>query len=104
MAKFEKGQVANPIGRPKGASNKENKAIREMIVEALDELGGIEYLKQQAIDNPNAFMSLIAKVLPTQITGEGGGAIKMEDVTTPEQVEALKQFALLKYGLNPATI
>lgn len=91
-------------GRQKGVANKETKAIRDMIVQALDEIGGIEYLKTQALDNPNAFMSLIAKVLPTQITGEDGGAIQLQDVTTPEQIESLKQFALLKYGHKPITV
>lgn len=91
-------------GRQKGVANKETKAIRDMIVQALDEVGGIEYLKTQALDNPTAFMSLIAKVLPTQITGEGGGAVQIETKATPEQLEALKQWALLKHGTNPATV
>jgi len=62
-------------GRPKGAPNKENKILREMIVQALDELGGVEYLKAQAIDNPGPFMTLLGKVLPMQVTGEGGGPV-----------------------------
>lgn len=68
---FEKGNNLGS-GRPKGASNKETKAIREMIIEALDQLGGVDYLVQQAKDNPNAFIGLIAKVMPTQISGNLG--------------------------------
>jgi hypothetical protein len=32
------------IGRPPGAPNKETKLLREMILEALDANGGVEYL------------------------------------------------------------
>jgi ATP-dependent DNA helicase DinG len=49
--------------------------------EALDELGGVVYLVQQAKDNPNAFMSLIAKVLPTQITGDPDNPLIIKGVT-----------------------
>ena len=68
-------------GRKKGSLNKENKAIREMIIEALDELGGVDYLVTQAKDNPNAFMSLLAKVLPTQITGDPENPLVIKGVT-----------------------
>ena len=59
-------------GRPKGALNKENKALREMILQALDEQpgGGVGYLKIQASENPNAFMTLLGKVLPTTLAGD----------------------------------
>jgi hypothetical protein len=67
-------------GRPKGSVNKATKAIKEMILQALDEAhpdGGVAYLKKQANEQPVAFMSLIAKVMPTQLTGEDGGAIQV---------------------------
>lgn len=66
-------------GRPKGAKNKTTTKVKEMILAALDEAhpeGGIAYLKQQATANPAAFMTLVGKVLPLQVTGEDGGAIK----------------------------
>ena len=62
-------------GRPKGSPNKENKMLREMILQALDRNGGVDYLADQAIQNPKAFLSLLGRVLPMQVTGEGGGAI-----------------------------
>ena len=67
-------------GRPKGALNKETKAIREMVIEALDKAGGAEYLYQQSQSNPNAFISLIAKVMPTQITGDPNQPIEIKIV------------------------
>lgn len=43
-----------------------------MILQALDEQpgGGISYLKVQAAENPNAFLSLLGKVLPMQVQGD----------------------------------
>lgn len=65
-------------GRPKGAANRENKLLREMILQALDENGGVEYLAEQARNEPKAFLSLLGRVLPLQVTGEGGGALVVE--------------------------
>ena len=65
-------------GRTKGTPNKVTGELKEMIMGALSDAGGQEYLKKQAGENPNAFLSLIGKVLPYQITGEGGGPVKVE--------------------------
>jgi len=54
-------------GRPKGVPNKATKALKEMILGALDDAGGQDYLTKQASENPAAFMTLIGKVLPTQV-------------------------------------
>lgn len=62
-------------GRPKGIPNKVNGQLREMILNALDGAGGVDYLQRQAEANPSAFLSLIGKVLPMQVTGEGGGPV-----------------------------
>lgn len=43
-----------------------------MILEALDRKGGADYLVEQAGANPKAFLSLLGRVLPMQVTGEGG--------------------------------
>ncbi len=73
---FEKGNKrAIGKGRPPGVANKNTQMLREMILEALDNLGGTTYLMNQAVDNPTAFMTLIGKVLPLQVTGENGGAL-----------------------------
>lgn len=59
-------------GRPKGSINKENKALREMILQALDEQegGGVAYLKEQAQKSPASFLTLLGKVLPTTLAGD----------------------------------
>lgn len=63
-------------GRPKGAVAKSTALIRDMVSDALDELGGVDYLKKVAESHPGPFLGLIGKVMPVQITGEDGDAIK----------------------------
>lgn len=67
-------------GSRKGKPNKATAAIKDMIDKALREAGGVEYLKIQAIENPAAFMGLLGKILPKDITvgGTGGDSIKIE--------------------------
>lgn len=70
-------------GRKKGTPNKVSKALRESILEAAEqahEEGTVGYLKQQAKDNPTAFLSLLGKVLPSTIAGDPESPL--ETVTT----------------------
>jgi hypothetical protein len=48
-----------------------------MILAALNKAGGENYLVTQAVENPTAFMTLIGKVLPLQVSGEGGGPLQV---------------------------
>lgn len=75
---FKKGEKRANQGRPKGVLNKNNQAIRDMIAAALDEVGGVDYLAARANDpkTASAFLSLVGKVMPIQVTGENGGAIQ----------------------------
>jgi len=57
-------------GRPKGARNKVTKAVKEMILGALDDAGGQAYLKRQALENPGPFMTLVGKVVPLQVNAD----------------------------------
>lgn len=70
-------------GRPKGAVNKENRALRELILEALEKKGGAEYLARQADENPAAFMTLLGKVLPLQVSGQDGGPVAISFTWRP---------------------
>lgn len=68
-------------GRPKGSSNKVTAALKDMILTALEGAhpeGSVAYLKEQASKNPTAFLTLVGKVLPLQVTGEGGGPVVHE--------------------------
>ena len=66
---FKKGEKRANQG--KRGPNKENKALREMILQALDDQpgGGVAYLKMQAVENPGPFMTLLGRVLPTTLDG-----------------------------------
>jgi hypothetical protein len=72
---FEKGQSGNPNGRPVGTPNKVTGELKAMILEALDQAGGVEYLKARASDTPGPFLALVGKILPMQVTGEDGKSI-----------------------------
>ena len=65
-------------GRQKGATNKTTAELKEMILGALSEVGGQAYLVQQALDNPNAFMTLVGKVVPRDLNAavEAAATIK----------------------------
>lgn len=67
-------------GRKKGTPNKINTDLRGMIIGALSDVGGREYLARQAEENPAAFMSLVGRVLPREVVGEGGGPIQVKTV------------------------
>lgn len=64
-------------GRRKGTPNRDNKALKEMILGALSQAGGEQYLYEQALNNPGAFMQLIGKVLPTELKQQVEGGISV---------------------------
>ena len=67
---FQKGR-AKTGGRTKGIQNKETREIKEMIHQALHNVGGIEYLERQAEENPGSFMKLIQAILPKDVNVGG---------------------------------
>jgi hypothetical protein len=73
-------------GRPKGVPNKLTTELKDMILTALANAGGVEYLKEQADKNPHAFLTLVGKVLPLQVTGENG-----KDLIPPSITFAITQ-------------
>ena len=77
-------------GRPKGSVNKTTVEVKAMVLAALDGAGGIDYLIQRAQDprTASAFLTLVGKVLPLQVTGADGGAIIQHRTVTFVGVEA----------------
>lgn len=87
---FMSGGKREGAGRPLGSLNKIPSVLKDMILQALDDAGGVEYLRQQAVENPTAFLALIGKVLPMQITGGEGKEIVLQVITNvPAPVDAL---------------
>jgi len=64
-------------GRKKGTPNKQTAAVKDMVLTALGNVGGVKYLERQANENPTAFMTLVGKVIPTQVTGEDGAPVSV---------------------------
>ena len=52
-----------------GARNRMTRELKDMILHALDDAGGENYLVEQAHKNPAAFLTLLGKVLPLQVAG-----------------------------------
>lgn len=67
-----RGGARPGAGRPKGSVDKGNALIREMVVNALDGLGGVQYLMECGSDpkTKGAFLILIGKVMPVQVVGD----------------------------------
>jgi hypothetical protein len=64
-------------GRKAGVPNKVTGALKDMVLQALSDAGGVEYLSRQAKENPSAFLTLVGKVLPLQIGGADSGMKKL---------------------------
>lgn len=79
MARFEKGHKLAK-GRPKGVPNKVTADLKQMVLGALDKAGGEKYLLRQALDNPNAFLSLVGKCFPKEVKAELSGKVTLEEL------------------------
>jgi hypothetical protein len=66
---FQKGNKL--AGSRKGKPNKDTAELRDMILTALDDAGGVKYLKDRAMDTPASFLTLIGKVLPQNVNMSG---------------------------------
>jgi len=65
-----KGEKTAGSGRAKGTKNKVTRDMREMVREAFEKAGGVDYLVTQADANPKAFITILAKLLPNTVEGE----------------------------------
>lgn len=70
---FKKGEKRPGQGRPKGSQGKLTKELKQMILDALDNAGGVDYLVARASDprTASAFLTLVGKVLPMTVQGPG---------------------------------
>jgi hypothetical protein len=73
-----KGGKRTGAGRKKGVPNQVTTEIKEMIRGALDETGGQKYLVQQSIENPVAFMTLIGKIIPSDVNNKLSGSFTLK--------------------------
>jgi hypothetical protein len=68
-------------GRAKGTPNRITGAVRDLILAALEGVGGQAYLERQAEENPAAFMTLLGKVLPLSVQGDPEAPLAVTVIT-----------------------
>jgi hypothetical protein len=89
MARFGKGNNANPKGRPIGAIGKLNKTVKETVLNTFNELqkDKSHNLEAFAKKHPKEFYLIASKLIPTEMIGTTETIIR---VTIPEerQIEA----------------
>lgn len=62
-------------GRAIGSTNKLTADVKSMVLDALEQAGGVGYLLLQSQSNPNAFMALVGKVLPLTVAGDAANPL-----------------------------
>ena len=90
MARFVKGQVQNPAGRPKGAMGKLNKTVKETVLNVFNNIQGDpkHNLEAFAKKHPKEFYLIASKLIPTEMIGTTETIIK---VTIPEERQIEEQ-------------
>ena len=63
-------------GRHKGVPNKVTAEFKDMILTALSDAGGVDYLCSIARDQPAVFCTLLGKVLPMTVAGDPEQPVK----------------------------
>lgn len=88
---------AKPKGKPRGGSrkgspNKVTAELKDMILGALANAGGIDYLTERAQDprTASAFMTLVGKTLPMTVKGPGENGEHIFQKIVVEVVKAEK--------------
>ena len=84
MARFGKGNNANPKGRPIGAIGKLNKTVKETVLNTFNELqkDKSHNLEAFAKKHPKEFYLIASKLIPTEMVGTTETIIR---VTIPEE-------------------
>ena len=90
MTPAQRSRANLRAGNPNRGPNKATRMLKEAILQAADEAGGKEglvgYLRTQAIKNPNAFMSLLGKVIPFTIQGDKQNPIEIRVTTAAAEL------------------
>ena len=74
--------MANPNPTPRtGRPNKVTKGIKDAILASFEKVGGEEYLVEQALQNPTAYMALIGKIIPKDINASIDGELNITSIT-----------------------
>jgi hypothetical protein len=100
---FQKGHKKLPgAGRAPGTANVQTRAVRAVIAEAAERLGGVERIiewAQESAENERIFWSsMYMKLLPQRIEGTGlRGEIELNVAIKPDELSQ----KLIEHGLAP---
>jgi hypothetical protein len=78
--------AAKTGGRQAGTPNKIGADVRAMVLAALERAGGEDYLLEQATANPRAFLTLLGRIIPTQVTGKDDAPLIPESASDLDRV------------------
>ncbi len=67
-------------GRPKGSKNTVNKQVLQDVFTTYQELGGVEYLKELALQHPRLFVTMLTKLIPSKTENEHEGNITIDSL------------------------
>jgi hypothetical protein len=90
MTEFEKveeisnrGGKREGSGRKPGVPNKISATVKDNVIAVFEGIGGVEHMKVWAVDNPNNFYNIYAKILPiqTELSGAEGKDLVINIVT-----------------------
>jgi hypothetical protein len=77
VPKFKPGDPKPPTsGRRPGVTNRVTRQVQDMVRQALDQAGGVEYLVRQAEAEPRAFLALVGKVIPRNVVHDVGKSLE----------------------------
>lgn len=68
-------------GRKKGTPNKMTKSVKDALLGAFDELGGKDYLIEVGREDPKTLCTLLAKIIPAEISAKLDGQATIMVVT-----------------------
>lgn len=69
-------------GRKKGVPNKVTADLKGMVLDALKQAGGVDYLVWLAHNEPASFTALLGRIIPLQVRGDGEQPAVVEIVHT----------------------
>lgn len=67
-------------GKRKGVPNKITRDLKDAIMNAFTQVGGEDYLVVVARQKPEAFLTLLGKLLPHTLQGPGGKPIEVVEI------------------------
>lgn len=80
--------LAKTGGRQKGTRNKAPE-LRLLISQALERVGGVDYLARQAEANPGPFMALLGRLLPREMHAEISGELSVKAEVRRQLIDQL---------------